>query len=237
MIVLDAWGASVMAAVVTASATGATYLILIQVVSRASTFIINQSLLRVLSPELLGASAQLELYTISVLYFARESLRVALQRQRESQQAAINTSYLALLLGLPLAFTFAVFYTRSGLPHVPYIHGALKLYAFATIIELLSEPCFVVVQQKMAYHVRARAETAATIARGICTLFVVYLGSRRGHDFGVMPFALGQIFYACTLTTVYYTMTVSLAQAEKLSLFLRHLPTKYVFRQLSCETV
>lgn len=226
-----------MATVISASATGATYLILIQVVSRASTFIINQSLLRVLSPELLGAASQLELYAISVLYFARESLRVALQRQQESQQAAINTSYLTLLLGLPLAFTFAVFYIRSGLPHVPYIHGALKLYASAAIIELASEPCFVVVQQKMAYHVRARAETAATIARGIFTLLVVYLGSRRGYDLGVMPFALGQFFYACTLTTVYYILTLSLARAEKLSIFLRHLPAKYVSRQLSCEIV
>ena len=64
------------------SAQGATFLILLQILSRALTFIVNQILLRFLSPELLGISTQLELYSISVLYFARESLRVALQRQQ-----------------------------------------------------------------------------------------------------------------------------------------------------------
>ena len=63
------------------SAQGATFLICLQIGSRALTFVVNQILLRYLSPELMGISTQLELYSISVLYFARESLRVALQRQ------------------------------------------------------------------------------------------------------------------------------------------------------------
>src|SRR3954470_10544401 len=64
-----------------ASAKGATFLILLQVLSRAFTFIVNQVLLRYLSPELLGLSTQLELYSISVLFFSREHIRVAVQRQ------------------------------------------------------------------------------------------------------------------------------------------------------------
>ncbi|KAI9782671.1 MAG: Oligosaccharide translocation protein rft1 [Peltula sp. TS41687] len=63
------------------SIQGATFLILLQIGSRGLTFAVNQVLIRHLSPELLGVSTQLELYQISVLYFARESLRVALQRQ------------------------------------------------------------------------------------------------------------------------------------------------------------
>ncbi|KAH0538484.1 hypothetical protein FGG08_004933 [Glutinoglossum americanum] len=63
------------------SAQGATFLILLQILSRLLTFGVNQLLLRYLSPELLGISTQLELYLISVLYFSRESIRVALQRQ------------------------------------------------------------------------------------------------------------------------------------------------------------
>ena len=70
------------------SAQGATLLILLQVGSRALTFIVNQVLLRYLSPQILGVSTQLELLSISTLYFARESIRVALQRQRgENEQA------------------------------------------------------------------------------------------------------------------------------------------------------
>lgn len=68
--------------ILTKSAQGATFLILLQIGSRALTFIVNQVLLRYLTPEILGISTQLELFAISVLYFARESLRVALQRQQ-----------------------------------------------------------------------------------------------------------------------------------------------------------
>lgn len=64
------------------SAQGATFLILLQIASRALTFIVNQVLLRYLTPEILGISTQFDLFAISVLYFARDSLRVALQRQR-----------------------------------------------------------------------------------------------------------------------------------------------------------
>ena len=82
--------------VLSKSARGATFLILLQIGSRALTFIVNQVLLRYLSPELLGISTQLELYTISVLYFARESLRVALQRQRsDAVPANVNDDHVA----------------------------------------------------------------------------------------------------------------------------------------------
>lgn len=67
---------------VSASAQGAKFLILLQVASRLLTFAVNQLLLRFLTPAQLGLSVQLELFTISILYFSRESLRNALQRQR-----------------------------------------------------------------------------------------------------------------------------------------------------------
>ncbi|KAG8623593.1 hypothetical protein KVT40_008569 [Elsinoe batatas] len=63
-----------------AAAKGATYLIALQISSRALTFLLNQILLRFLTPATLGRAVQLELYSISVLFFARESLRVAVQR-------------------------------------------------------------------------------------------------------------------------------------------------------------
>lgn len=126
------------------SAQGATFLILLQIGSRALTFIVNQVLLRYLSPEVLGVSTQLELFAASVLFFARESLRVALQRQyhhdgqpelakekgkggdrdfnvRTSNhglatraQEVVNLSYLAIALGLPLTYVFASLYLKNA---------------------------------------------------------------------------------------------------------------------------
>lgn len=60
---------------------GTSLLIALQFLSRAITFFANQLLLRFLTAQLLGVATHLEVYYLSVLFFARESLRVAIQRQ------------------------------------------------------------------------------------------------------------------------------------------------------------
>ncbi|KAH8589452.1 Rft protein-domain-containing protein [Bisporella sp. PMI_857] len=125
------------------SASGASLLIALQVGSRALTFIANQLLLRYLSPELLGISTQLEVYSISVLFFSRESLRVALQRQADPvqgekdgklekkndekvpgghvdgstaagrTQGIVNLAYIAIYLGAFFALVLALLYTST----------------------------------------------------------------------------------------------------------------------------
>ncbi|KAL8993965.1 MAG: hypothetical protein Q9169_005955 [Polycauliona sp. 2 TL-2023] len=215
------------------SSKGATYLILLQVGSRALTFVVNQILLRYLSPELLGISTQLELYSTSVLFFARESLRVALQRQEgpsasdggklaqngsrpktqgSKAQEVVNLSYLAVALGVPLAFLFASLYIRSAdvvVLGTPAIQPSLYLYCLATILELFSEPCFAVIQQQMLYGVRASAETLATFTRCLVTCGTVIWASKvnvaHGHPArGALPFAVGQMGYAIVLNSVYF---------------------------------
>jgi hypothetical protein len=205
--------------ILSASAKGATFLILLQVASRALTFAVNQVLLRFLSPELLGVSAQLELFSISVLYFARESLRVALQRQAHGTQAIVNLSYLAVFFGTPLAYLLAIFWLRSDTPAVPYFVEALIVYCLATFIELLSEPAFSAVQQKLLYKVRASAESTATLLRCFGTCGSAIIASRAGFDIGVLPFAIGQLAYALSLLVVYSYKTWPVSKDDGFSLF------------------
>ncbi|KAL4987489.1 Rft protein-domain-containing protein [Aspergillus falconensis] len=61
--------------------SGTTILIFVQLASRVLIFASNQVILRSLSPSTLGIAAQLELLLISILYFSRESIRAAIQRQ------------------------------------------------------------------------------------------------------------------------------------------------------------
>lgn len=204
--------------ILSASAKGATFLILLQVASRALTFIVNQVLLRFLSPELLGVSAQLELFSISVLYFARESLRVALQRQAHGTQAVVNLSYLAVITGLPLTYALAHLWLRSDTPEVPYFVEALGLYCVATVIELLTEPFFSAVQQKLLYKVRASAESSATLLRCFGTCGSAVLANYVGVDIGVLPFAFGQLAYALGLLGMYFSNMRSVARNEQFAL-------------------
>lgn len=67
-------------------AYGTSFLILIQVVSRFLTFASNQLVLRHLSPEIVGVATHLELYYITVLYFSRECVRIAIQREPISNE-------------------------------------------------------------------------------------------------------------------------------------------------------
>ncbi|KAL4974546.1 Rft protein-domain-containing protein [Aspergillus desertorum] len=119
-----------------------TILILVQLASRVFIFASNQMILRNLSPSILGIAAQLELFLISILYFSRESIRAAIQRQpleflpahpaetigadalssvkeqersktrASSSQSIVNMSYLSIGMGAITATAFATFYVR-----------------------------------------------------------------------------------------------------------------------------
>ena len=213
--------------VLAASARGATYLVLLQISSRAFTFIVNQILLRYLSPELLGISSQLELYAISVLYFSRESLRVALQRQggggnrdensKEGSKTAstataraqevVNLTYIPITLGPVLAYLFSRLYISKATVDVlsiPRILDALTLYSVAVVLELCIEPCFAVANQQMLYGLRASAETVATLLRCAVTCSTAIWGSQADKSMGALPFAFGQLGYASGLILVYH---------------------------------
>ncbi|KAL2162580.1 hypothetical protein VTH06DRAFT_7494 [Thermothelomyces fergusii] len=222
---------------------GASLLIALQVVSRAITFVANQALLRFLTAQLLGVSAQLEVYYLSVIFFARESLRVAVQRQdlsglgdkkdddgddddedkhagRSSAQAVVNLGYLALVLGLPLAFLFGRLYlgslSTSTLQSAPNLVVSLYIYAAAAVLELASEPAFVVMQTRLQFGTRAAGESVATFLRCIVTLGTAAWGA--GRDLGVLPFALGQLSYGLGLLAVYTWHGAALARREGFSL-------------------
>ncbi|KAL8764659.1 MAG: hypothetical protein Q9209_007947 [Squamulea sp. 1 TL-2023] len=232
------------------STKNATYLLLFQVGSRALTFVVNQILLRYLSPELLGISTQLELYSTSVLFFARESLRVALQRQEgvltafeveerkisgngprlnkqsSKTQEVINISYLAIALGLPLAVIFASLYLRNANPVIletAALRPSLYIYVLATVLELVSEPCFAVVQQQMLYGVRASAETLATFVRCLLTCGTVVWANKADVVLGALPFAMGQMAYATVLNLVYVSRLNTFSANKSYSLLIKRI--------------
>lgn len=214
---------------VSSSARGAGFLILLQISSRALTFALNQVLLRFLSPTLLGAAVQLELYIISAHHFARESLRVACQRQPKSGiQSAVNLSYLAIAGGIPIVLVLAQWYLSTSYPDVPYFVEALRICELAAIVELFSEPAFVAVQQKMLYKTRAAAEASAVVVKTFATAGLVFWGQYQSIEIGVLPFAVGELAYCSTLTVVYLWHVAPVAVADKFSLLLNKIQPRCV---------
>lgn len=216
------------------------YLIVIQIVSRGLTFIGNQALLRYVSPHHLGLAVQLEALSVSVLYTSRESLRVALQRlpqktagsshgvRSKQLQSAVNSGYLVVTIGALLGTIVGSLYLYPAGPellHSTHFKPAFWLYAFATIIELLSEPGFIVIQQNALFNVRARAETSAAISRCIAACSGAILMHRLGSPMSVLPFAIGQVCYAISLITVYYWSALSVASSDGFSMLPQKLGT------------
>ncbi|KAK4245940.1 Rft protein-domain-containing protein [Corynascus novoguineensis] len=224
---------------------GASLLILLQVISRAITFVANQVLLRFLTAQLLGVSTQLEVYYLSIIFFARESLRVAIQRQdlsglsakaknknggaNQAAQAVVNLGYFAVALGIPLAFLFGWLYldslSASTLSSTPNLVVSLYIYAVAAVLELISEPAFVVMQTRLQFGSRAAAESVATFLRCLVTLGSAAWGANR--NVGVLPFALGQLSYGVGLLIVYFWHGVALAKKENFSLLPLRITTSH----------
>lgn len=212
-----------MTSALSSSAKGVSFLILSQLCSKAATFVVNQLLLGYITPELFGISIRLELYSATVLYFARESLRVALQRQSSNTQAIVNLGYVPIILGLPLSAGLGWRYSISDLPGVPHLREAIVLYGVSAMIELISEPCFVVVQQKMTYGIRAAADTCASIVRCLVTFGFVVRFAGQDQDPDALPFAYGQVAGTLALTITYFACVLSLSRKDSISLVPRAL--------------
>ncbi|KAE8416867.1 Rft protein-domain-containing protein [Aspergillus pseudocaelatus] len=152
--------------ILASSVSGMTFLIIVQIASRLFTFIANQLILRTLSPAILGIGTQLELYFISILYFSRESIRTAIQRQpfhgasatanhdwshhqisgklsRKSQpqtissQSVVNMSYLSISMGVPSTFIFATLYTQFASQEVSETPFYLSAVTITTVASLM----------------------------------------------------------------------------------------------------
>ncbi|TFA99565.1 Oligosaccharide translocation protein RFT1 [Trichoderma ghanense] len=231
---------------------GASLLIILQVASRLITFIANQLLLRFLTAPLLGLSTQLEVYYLSVLFFARESLRVAIQRQgiagaapsstkddaddasssaaaavaKREGQAVVNLGYLAVGLGAFVSVALGWMYLASAPAatlETPWLVESLWLYGAAAMVELLSEPCFVLMQTRLQFGTRAAAESIATFLRCIVVFGSAVWAARKGLDIGVLPFALGQLSYGISLLLVYFASGYRLALTTGFSLLPKQL--------------
>jgi len=143
-------------------------------------------------------------------------------------QTVVNLAYIPIALGVPFATIVAPYCVRSFLPSdtvsQPYFYESVLLYTVATMLELLSEPGFALIQQMLLYKLRARAESAAALTRCIltCSLTIYGVKASFGGDSGLgpLPFAVGQLGYATVLTAIYVGQCWSIARREGFSLVL-----------------
>ncbi|KAI0823845.1 Rft-1-domain-containing protein [Trametes gibbosa] len=185
-------------------------LVLLQLFSRVVTFVLNQALVRLVSPQVFGTtSIQFELLLSTILFLSREGVRNALLRAPPSADPSqdrattsrliSNISILPILLGVPMAAFSSLAYlgtSSAATSSQPHFRSSVVLYVFAAFFELLSEPMYIRTQNELKFHVRVRAEGTAVVLKTVTT-FIVLVSAP--EDWALIAFALGQTIYGLTI--------------------------------------
>lgn len=214
----------------TKSTSGATFLILVQFITKLLTFLLNQILIRYISPKSFGLSSYLEFLVSTVLFFSREGERLSIQRTETSEiededhdgkitkrgvlQSIINFGFLPLIIGVPLSL--AIFYWqfhselfKSTLLQLGYYKYTIGFIWVAIILELLIEPIYAINQFELNFKRRSQFEGVAVFNKCISTFCAITIFKRhhKGEAFeglAILAFALGQFSYSATLFVRYF---------------------------------
>lgn len=149
-------------------------------------------------------------------------------------QAIINLTYISLALGIGISFFLAWLFLGSlhtrdlAIIEMPNLRISLILFGCASILELLAEPCYVVVQLKSRHYIRVASESTATVFRCLTTCISAIYASENHLEIGVLPFALGQLAYSISLLVVYYLKVIQISSNEEFSLLPRPIYSPYV---------
>lgn len=197
------------------SLTSAKSLIALQLLSRLITFSLNQALIRIASPKVFGTAAvQFDLVRDTILFLSREGVRAVVvripgEKKVESGRGRewIEDARIHNLVNLPFAFALVVaggllpLYLQS-LPSTttsqPFFHSALGLYIAATLVELLTEPFYLLAQLSSPVNtgLRVQAEGTAIILRAVVTVGCL-VGAN--EQYALLAFAIGQLAYSLAL--------------------------------------
>lgn len=190
-----------------ASLTSISSLVFLQLSSRVFTFVLNQALVRLATPQTFGtATVQFELLLSTTLFLSREGVRTALLRQQKSATPGLvrNISLLPAYVGGPISVALAILYSVTSAPAVraqPYFHLSVSIYALAAAIELAVEPLYIRAQNELRVDVRVRAEGSAVFAKTLVTFFGLAFAS---SEWALMAFAAGQAAYALATFVIFW---------------------------------
>ncbi|KAF8628585.1 hypothetical protein AX17_005981 [Amanita inopinata Kibby_2008] len=195
------------------SISSASSLVALQLVSRLFTFVLNQALVRLVSPSAYGTAAiQFELMLSTILFLSREGIRNALLRatkdRMKTNSSVTNLSFLPIALGIPLAIGTTWLYGAYAGEEVhvqPHFILSIWLYALAALVELLTEPMHNTAMSELRTGVRVKAEGLGITTKTIVTFIVLYYDSRQrsSGDLALLAFALGQLSYSICVLVKY----------------------------------
>ncbi|XP_035308252.1 protein RFT1 homolog isoform X2 [Cricetulus griseus] len=192
--------------------------LLLQVLFRLITFVLNAFILRFLSKEIVGiVNVRLTLLYSTTIFLAREAFRKACLSggaQRDWSQT-LNLLWLTVPLGvfwsLLLGWVWLQLLEVPDPDVVPYYGAGVVLFGLSAVVELLGEPFWVLAQAHMFVKLKVLAESVSVILRSILTAFLVLWLPH----WGLYIFSLAQLFYTTVLVLCYVIYLIKLLRSPE----------------------
>ncbi|XP_006892352.1 PREDICTED: protein RFT1 homolog [Elephantulus edwardii] len=180
--------------------------LLMQVLFRLITFVLNAFILRFLSKEIVGiVNVRLTLLYSTTIFLAREAFRRACLSggtQRDWSQT-LNLLWLTVPLGVFWSFLLGwVWLQLLEVPDpdvIPHYGAGVVLFGLSAVVELLGEPLWVLAQSHMFIKLKVIAESLSVILKSVLTAFLVLYWPHCG----LYIFSVAQLFYTTVLVLCY----------------------------------
>eukprot|EP00897_Mesotaenium_endlicherianum_P000624 jgi/Mesen1/10562/ME000843S10072 len=138
------------------------------------------------------AAVQFQLLTSTILFVSREGFRRGCIRSDASRARVVTVAWLSVPAGIVMAVgacTLVLRWQRLDLAS-PYAQ-AILIHGAAAVVEMASEPLYILAQSLLLIRVRVAVEAAATLARCAVTysLIVLNLAMKGGRVFAYAELA------------------------------------------------
>ncbi|OZJ05387.1 hypothetical protein BZG36_02015 [Bifiguratus adelaidae] len=126
-------------------------------------------------------------------------------------QIITNLAYVPMALGALTTLAASTYYisnihNTSDESYIPYYKHSIICFSLAAYLELLTEPLWIIANNRLWYSARVWAEGCAVALRCLTTFGLTLYGSMafHGHSpFGVLSFAIGQLVYAISFAAAF----------------------------------
>lgn len=182
------------------STKGVSFLILQQFFTKILTFVMNNLLIRYLSPKVFGIMAFLTFLHDTCLFFSREAIRICILRisnvsekdeteekrkdmlnieniSKNNLQSIINFSYVPLIIGVPLSSILFVWqYNKINLYFKSLPHFQLSIFILwvSIIMELCAEFFYNLNQYLLNYNTRSKFEGMSLTLGNLVNFLTIY---------------------------------------------------------------
>ncbi|XP_022104957.1 protein RFT1 homolog [Acanthaster planci] len=197
--------------VLAGAARSVSYNMILQIMFRVTTFVLNALMLRYISKDMLGVVAvRLQLLYSTTLFIAGEAFRRACLSQGQCKEWALTINLLwcsfplGILCGVLLSYAWMALLEQPDPETVANYPFGVWVYAISAVLELSAQPLLVLGQAMLFVKLKVVVEGLAIGGRSMLVAVLVIFFPQ----WGIYAFCISQLGYTVIYVSLYYTYFV-----------------------------